>query len=350
MSDMSATGAVIGIIGNDVPRQLLLAAGALPYRLTGSWVAEIDAEASELLGAADAVTVRILSELRAQREDLDALVICNDSQSHLRLFYALRATGSDLPLHLLDVPEGDSTAVRRFAEEQYRALIDFCARITGRMPDAQSLRAAADVEQALGRALARLRDARHATPPTCSGSRALEIYLAASRLHPVDAVVEADAARGGELTPGVRVHMTGSSHPDPSVYRELEEQGCAIVGEDHDTGDHAWLGQAFLADSVDEVIAGLVDSHNARVSASSSAFSAERAELTATMAVDERADIVAAFVRELDEAPLWDLPDQITALGVHRLALLSRTRIRPGAQRSTARELATEITGKVSTE
>lgn len=349
MSDMSATSAVIGVIGNDVPRQLLLAAGARPYRLTGSWDAEIHAEASELLGAADAVTARILSELRAQREDLDALVICNDSQSHLRLFYALRATGSDLPLHLLDVPEGGSTAVRKFAEGQYRALIDFCGRITGRRPDAQSLRAAAAVEQALGRALARLREARRATPPTCSGSRALEIYLAASRLHPVDAVVEADAAHGAP-TPGVRVHMTGSSHPDPSVYRELEERGCAIVGEDHDTGDNAWLGQAFVADRVDEVIAGLVEAHFARVSASSGAFSAERAELTATMAMDEHADIVAAFVRELDEAPLWDLSDQIAALGAHQISLLSRTRIRPGAQRSAARELAAEITGEVSTQ
>lgn len=347
---MTERTAVIGIVGNDVPRQLLLAVHARPHRLTGSWAHDVDDEAAELLGAADAVTVRVLAELRALRDDLDALIICNDSQSHLRLFYALRALGGDLPLHLLDMPGGRSTPARRFAHGQYRALVGFCAAVTGRRPDTASLRAAAADEQTLGRALTRLRDARRATPPRCTGARALEVHLDASRSQPGDAVARVDRACDGDPVLGVRVHMTGSSHPDPSVYREIEEHGCVIVGEDHDTGDRAWLGEAVLADSLDDVIAGLVDAHFARVPASAGAFSAVRAELTTTMAVQERAEVVVAFIRDLDEAPLWDLADQRAALDGQRLALVDRTHIAPGAQSSAARELAAEITGTGASE
>ncbi|CAH0175719.1 hypothetical protein SRABI76_01396 [Microbacterium oxydans] len=341
MTDPRESGTIIGVVGNDVPRQLLLAAGARPYRLTGSWDSDVDAETSDLLGAADAVTVRILSELRAGGPHLDALIICNDDQSHLRLFYALRALNEDLPLHLLDMPGGRSASARRFAQRQYRALVDFCAGVTGHRPDEESLTAAADDEEALGRALANLRRARRADPPRCSGARALQVYLNASRLSPAAAVEAAEDARDGEPLPGVRVHVTGSSHPDPTVYREIEDRGCTIVGEDHDTGDRAWLGEAVASGSLDEVIDGLVDAHFVRVPGSAGAFSAERAELTAGMAADAQAAVVVSLIRDLDEAPLWDLPDQRAALDLDRMPLLTRTHIGPGEQLSAARELAT---------
>ena len=97
---MSAS-AVIGVVGNDVPRLLPLAAAAVPMRLTGSWDGPVDPAAQELLGASDLETVRILTELRAGAVHVDALVVCNDTQAHLRLFYVLRVTAPHLPLQLL---------------------------------------------------------------------------------------------------------------------------------------------------------------------------------------------------------------------------------------------------------
>lgn len=344
---MTETVPLIGIVGNDVPRQLVLATGTLPHRITGSWTGGISAEASELLGAADAVTARILTELLESTGEFDGLVICNDDQSHLRLFYALRATGFPLPLLLIDFPAGRSAPAQRFAEVQYRALADFCGRLSGRRADAGTLAAAADDERALGRALGRLRDARRALPSRCSGTRALELLLAASRSHPSDAVALIDAAIDDgpdAAATGIRVHMTGSSHPDPLIYRALEAHGCVVVGEDHDTGDLAWLGDAVDAGSLDAAITALVQARFARVSASPGAYSSDRAALTAAMASDARADAVVAFIRELDEAPLWDLPDQAEALRAQNLRFEVSARVGAADSDSTARELAEALT------
>ena len=39
------------------------------------------------------------------------------------------------------------------------------------------------------------------------------------------------------------VYITGSSHPDDSVYAALEEAGAIVVSEDHDAGDaETWRG------------------------------------------------------------------------------------------------------------
>jgi len=319
---------VIAVIGNDAPRQLMLACGARPYRLTGSWTGAVDPRAQELLGAADATVTRLLADLLAGRDRIDALVVCNDSQAHLRLFYALRAMGWETPLHLLDMPRDDTPPARRFAASQYRALVDFCAGVSGRSPDAAALAAAAAAELAVADALARLRDRRR--HGRCAGAPALEAALAASRLAPAEAAALIDATGADESAAGgIRLHLTGSDHPDPAVYRRLEERGCVIVSEDHDTGDGAWLGIGVDAGDVEDVIAGLVERHFARVASSRAASASERAELTARGATSAGADAVVALIRDLDEAPLWDLPDQEQALAERGVPFVVRSRIAP---------------------
>jgi len=334
---------VIAVIGNDVPRQMLLACGAVPYRLTGSWEGSLDSRARELLGAADAVAVRILSDLLSGRERIDALIVCNDSQAHLRLFYALRALRWETPLLLLDMPRGDTAPARRFARAQYRALVTFCAGITGRMPDGAALRSAASAERELGRALDRVRARR--LVGRCSGTAALDALLVAGRRSPQEAVTVLDAAGGSyeRATPTLRLHVTGSNHPDASVYRHLEQQGSVVVSEDHDTGERAWLGHAIDSDDLDEVTTGLLDAHFARIATSSTASAADRAELTTTMATAAHADAVLAFIRDVDEAPLWDLPDQQDALDAIGIPLHARSRIGADAAPTEAARAAESI-------
>lgn len=337
---MNPSAPVIAVVGNDAPRQLILACGAVPYRLTGSWDAPVDRKAEELLGAADAVAVRVLADLLAGRERIDAVIVCNDSQAHLRLFYALRAIGWSTPLHLLDMPRDDTAPARRFAGAQYRALMAFCAGVTGRSPDEAALRSAASDEQALADVLSTLRARRRSGG--CSGTEALEAALAASRLAPRDAVrVIETAGTDGVAGAGIRLHLTGSNHPDTTVYRRLEQRGCVVVSEDHDTGERAWLGAAVDAGDADDVITGLIELHLARVATSSTASASDRAELTAGEASAARVDVVVAFVRDLDEAPLWDIPDQQAQLAELDIPFVVRSRIAPDRAGPEA-ELAVE--------
>lgn len=344
---MITSAPVIGVVGDDVPRQLLLALGARPHRLTGSWTGAIDLEAQQLLGATDAAVARLLTELRSGAEPLDALIVCNDSQANLRLFYVLRATGSSVPVHLLDMPREVSEPARRFARSQLEALAAFGAAVTGRALDAASLATAADAEAAVGDALRRLRSRRRAHPSLCTGAAAFDAIRDAARLAPADAVARLDtaAAQAAPVPSGsIRVHVTGSSHPDATFYRELESDGsCVIVSEDHDTGDAAWLGEAVRGETADHVIEGLIDAHFARVTTSATSSSEGRAALTRDLAREAGADAVAAIIRELDEAPLWDLADQRDALA--GLPFVS-VRVAPGGEIEAARDLVRDVVAR----
>lgn len=339
---------VVGIVGNDVPRQLVLASGATPHRVTGSWTGAVDPVARDLLGAADAAVGRILSELRAGRVDCDGLVVCADSQANVRLFYVLRATAPDLPLHLVDLPRADSAAARRFARFQLESLAAFLTGVTGHAVDTAALASAADAERELGRALERLRARRRADPVRCSGTAALEALLDAARLDPGEAVARLDGALSDVPSAAVRVHLTGSNHPDAELYRVLEDHGCVVVSEDHDTGDGTWLGAAVDALTVEGAIEGLVDLHFARVGGSATASSAARAALTRENAETAAARVVGAVIREFDEAPAWDLPDQAALLARIDVALHTQPRVHPGDERRTVRELARTLTGEAA--
>lgn len=339
---------VIGVVGNDVPRQLVLASGATPHRFTGSWTGAVDPAAGELLGAADAVVGRILTELRADRFDCDGLVVCADTQANVRLFYVLRAIAPDLPLHLLDLQRGDSTAARRFARFQLESLAAFLCGVTGHAIDAASLASAANAERELGRALERLRARRRAEPAQCSGAAALDALLDAARLDPAHAVARVDDARSDVPGAAIRVHLTGSNHPDAELYGILEDNGCVVVSEDHDTGDGSWLGAAVDAPTVKEAIEGLIDLHFARVGGPATASSTARGLLTRDTAELASARIAGSLIRELDEAPAWDLPDQTARLAEIGVALREQTRVRPGDERRAARDLARELAGAMA--
>ncbi|MFE5410851.1 2-hydroxyacyl-CoA dehydratase [Microbacterium sp. NPDC056569] len=323
---------VVAIVGNDVPRQLVLGAGAIAYRLTGSWRGPIDPAAAQLLGAVDAPAARILTELTAGRVECDALIVSADSQAHVRLFYVLRAIAPHLAMHLLDLPHAESSAARRFAHVQLESLTTFLTGVSGRPADIASLTAAAQAERELGRSIARLRDRRRAVPPRCSGTVALEAMIAASRLTLSDAVARVDGARSDVAASATRIHVTGSDHPDADLYRELEEQACVVVSEDHDTGDAAWLGAAADGADVDEVLENLLDQHFARVGGSATASSAARARLTRDAVVQSRAERVVGIIRDLDEAPAWDVADQAALLAGIEVPFRVRTRVAPGGE------------------
>lgn len=336
---------VLGIIGNDVPRQLVLAAGVLPRRLHGSWTAPVDARAAALLGAADAVAARLLVQVRT--EPLDGLVVCNDCQASLRVFYVLRATLPELPVHLLDLPRDDRPAARRFVRRQFEGLLAFCLRIGGTPPDASALADAARAERAVGAARARLRERRRARPAQVRGAVALAALLDSARLDPAAAVERLNAAVDDTPATGARLHVTGSGHPDADVYRVLEEDGAVVVAEDHDSGDAAWVGDPIDSDDLDAVLEGLVTRHFSRIATSPTALSADRADITADVALDAQADIALAFIREADEAPMWDLADQRGALAVLGIGLAVVSPVRPGDELEAAREAAGLVRAEV---
>lgn len=343
------TTPLIGAIGADVPRQLVLAAGATPVRIFGSWSTPYSSEAWELLGAVDAVAPRILDEvLSGAHDDLAGLVVCNDSAADLRIFYVLRILSQrgrvPFPVHLLDTPRGGGAPRDRFVGRQYDRLVAFCESLTGERVDATGLRLSAARERELGRALTALRARRRAR--ACSGAAALDAYLAAATLSPEHATEIVDDA--AEAQDGEPVFVTGSAHPDASVYRQIEAAGLVVVGEDHDTGDAAWIGDAVDAGDLDEVIAELARRHAARPPLAARSRTRERATELERRVTETDASGVLAVIRELDDAPVWDLPAQRIVVEHRGLPFAARARIAPEAALLEADELASALAGVIA--
>lgn len=335
----------IGVVGADLPRQIVLAAGAVPRRLFGAWGGEVSTRAGELLGAVDAVAGRILDAVLAgAHDDLVGLVVCNDSQANLRMFYVLRMLSERgeiaFPVHLLDAPRGPGAARHAFVVAQYERLVDFCVRVTGNAVDAAVLRLAGEAEQRVVDALERLRERR--ADGRLSGTAALRAQLAAGGLEPDAAVEVIDAA---ETTPaeGERIFVTGSAHPDPSVYEELERAGVIVAGEDHDTGDAGWFAASVTGATATDMLADLASLHADRAPAAARDTTAERVAALRRRVAETRSTAVLSLVRELDDAPAWELPAFRDALDDMGVRFASRVRIdsdAPAAAKDAATTLA----------
>ncbi len=342
----------IGVVGADVPRQIVLACGAVPVRILGSWTGAVSQEATELLGAADAVPARVLDEILSGAHDqLAGMVVCNDSMANLRVYYVLRILAErgrvPFPVHLLDAPRGGGSHRRRFVSHQYERLAAFVSGATGQPVNATALAEAAAREAALGAALEAVRGRRRER--ALSGTTALAAYRAAAQLSPEDALERitdlvrsaAEPVERNEFAEpagaGMPVYLTGSSHPDATVYTELEAAGAVVVGEDHDTGDAAWIGDTVTAATLQEACALLADRHAVRPPAAARSLSSERTDHLLAEAHRCGAAGVVALVRDLDDGPVWDLAEYRPALASRDLWLAERLRVpAAGVQDATA--------------
>lgn len=345
----------IGIIGADAPRQILLAAGATPVRLFGAWSGDISREAAELLGAADAVAARVLDGvLSGMHDGLAGLVVCNDSAANLRVYYVLRLLAErgriPYPVQLLDTPRGGGPHVNRFVARQYERLAGFVSGCTGQALDAESLAAAAGRENSLGKALGCVRERR--VSGALSGSSALRCYAAAAQLPPEQALAAIEAIQQND-TPGTMlpaVFMTGSSHPDTTVYEALEQAGIGIVGEDHDAGDAAWIGQTVNTASSGEAFRALAELHAQRPPSASRSLTSERTEHLLTEVHRTGAAGVVALVRDLDDGPVWDLPAQREALAARGTWLAGVVRVPADGTAAAAADLiaSVQLSGEIA--
>ncbi|UUT34708.1 2-hydroxyacyl-CoA dehydratase family protein [Microbacterium elymi] len=226
--------------------------------------------------------------------------------------------------------------------QQLEALTAFCTRLSGSSSTPESLRASAAGEADVAAALGRLR-ARRRAPSPVAGTSALAAMIAATSQTATDAVAALDAVVETAPPGALRAHLTGSAHPDASVYARLEEHGIVVVSDDHQTGDETRLGACVDSGDLDEVHAGLVDHHFARTAGSAGASIAARAAITRVGAQGSGAQAVVSLIREGDEAPAWDLAairEELAGVGI---PVLLRRWIPRGGSSTAAIEVAAEL-------
>ena len=319
-------GPVIGVIGRDVPLELIDAAGARPFTLQGDPTLDTTGADHYLGTGLDPAARSILAVLLdGGLGHLDAIVACTDSEGSSRLYYLLRELarvdpGAGVPpLHLVDVLHRRRPSSLRYTTRQVAGLSRVLAGWTGRPMTDRSLAEAVEERNEVRRHLQAIDALRGELRPRLSGSDLLTARAASGRLPAavalplLAAAVEAVMDGAGPITePGpVRLLLTGSAHHEPAVTATIEGAGGAVVADDHPTGA---LGSGLLCRA--PTIQAVAERAWADGGTPQRASSAERAAATARLASERRVDLVLAYARRHDEAPLWDAAAQRAALRV----------------------------------
>lgn len=314
---------VIGVLGRSVPRELVTAAAAQPVRLSPLRLTSPDEPVPANLPDSIAdelgpVVARVLATLLSGGLGwIDGLVIGRDSETHTKLFYALREfrRGGDYPrlppftfFDLLKLPSRTSA---RYNRAQARRLADTVGRWSGYPAGPREVAAAIEDSLATDEALREVTDRRTAHPPSVSGRDGLVFAGAAqvldgpsfrARLR-AELPGSAPAPDGARGTGGLRVLVTGSGQDDPWVYEVLEDAGIVIVGDDHDWGYPGQVSQRLTADPIDY----LVDKYHFDLAGPARTGLAERTAHTIAWASAASARAVLHIAADHDDAPRWEI-------------------------------------------
>lgn len=313
---------VVGVLGHDVPRELVLAAGLLPIRLAPARLLDAPVGSDSPLQLAPDCQA-FLDALRAGELDwIDALVIGRDSESHTKLFYGLRelvAMGEAprLDLCFYDLVRLPTEASAHYNRVRAREFIGLLSAWSGAALSEDAISASVAASNTTTTLLEAVADLRASRPARLGGLDALLLDGAAMTLPPGASQELLAAALADPPTPppGRRVFVSGSPQDDLALVQAIEGAGFVIVGEDHDWGDRSFAVIPETADPLD----GLVDRYHLGPPGAARTGLDERGRYTCRQALDRGADAVLQLVFDHDEAPEWEFPllrDTLAAHGV----------------------------------
>jgi benzoyl-CoA reductase/2-hydroxyglutaryl-CoA dehydratase subunit BcrC/BadD/HgdB len=324
-------GPVVGFLSNNVPVELIHAAGCFPLQL-----APVPGEATPLgdrymESLFDPMARSVFEHLlRGDFGFVDLLVLPRSVDSFQRLYYylcELRRTGveavPDTWLYdLLHTPWYTS------AEYNYARTVELKQRLdalSGTVVTDDQLRASIALYNRIRDKLARASARRRNIPCELSGVAALELFSASQLMEPeafearLDDLLASPPARLG----GPRVVLIGSAHDEPIVHRMVARLGGQVVGDYH------WRGELLLAGHVDQDLPPLraLSCHYHRDSFSHRRFPSSAgadSDAVVEFVQSAQADAAVFFYYAEEEALTWDFPAQRRALdraGVPSLCL-----------------------------
>jgi hypothetical protein len=335
-------GQVVGLLGWSAPRELVVAAGLLPVRLSPDRIARPDgARESMAPGLALAAgprgdgsaagfareltpgTARLAAALLSGALDwIDFLLIGRDCEAHTRLFYVLRelrrsgAAPGLPPVAFFDLLRLPSRTSARYNRQRTAELSGVIAGWSGRPVTPAGLAGAVGAARETAHSFGRIQALRTRPQPAITGSDALTAAIAAqvlpvTQLRPLLAAALAAGPAGavpgeavpGEAVPAARVFLAGSAVDDLTAYEALEDLGLAVVGEDHEWGDDGSEAPAATRDPLD----GIVDRYQFAHGGAARAGLRDRVGQTAARIAAAGPDGVLYLLGPHDEAAGWEL-------------------------------------------
>jgi len=315
-------GKVVGYFCDNVPDEMILAAGFFPFRISGDpWGGtELADRYTEPFYQPDVRSM--LNMLLSGRYDfLDFLIIPYSRDAILALYYHLgkvQQINPDLKLpelYLFDIPRTRFWLSSRYMRDRVRELKKKLEEWSGKEISNKSLSRAIATGNENKMLLKKVAALRAAEPPRISGVEALQIIgssmfmlkeehnkLLRQFLKETDGLPARD---------GVRLFVEGSPIDNLQLYELVESCSAIIVGE-----DNCW-GNRYSDDPIDlslEPLEAITERYHLKSPCPRMHFMDKRTDYCLRSAVEAKTHGVLFFFLEWDNAPAWEYPDQKKAL------------------------------------
>jgi benzoyl-CoA reductase/2-hydroxyglutaryl-CoA dehydratase subunit BcrC/BadD/HgdB len=323
----AAGGKVLGYLCDNVPTELVSAAGFLPIRISGDPEGSTEAvrryvdglfQPTRRIGFAESMLSRLLD---GTYEYLDYLIVPHNRHAIQAIYQELLRAGATFPelqlpeLYLLDtswLPFYSSEVFNRDRLlDLHRALEGWAGHeITDEMLSESIV--AGNENRVL---LAQVAALRAADPPRLSGVDALQIVGASMTMPRSEhsallraLLAEADALPARD---GLRVFVGGSPHDNLAFYEIAESCGATVIAEDHCWGNRAadWPVRTDLPP-----LQALASRFHQQPACSITFPLSTTVDGCIRRAALARADAAIFFDLEHETAQVWETPDEIRAL------------------------------------
>jgi benzoyl-CoA reductase/2-hydroxyglutaryl-CoA dehydratase subunit BcrC/BadD/HgdB len=325
-----ALGPVVAFASNNVPIELIHAAGCFPLQLP-ALPGEPTPRADLYMERAFDPMARSIFErlLRQELSFVDLIVLPRSVDSFHRLYYYLcelqRTATERVPdTFLYDVLH---TPWYSSAEYNYASTIALCQKLEELTRVAIcpfAIAASIVLYNRIRRKLAEVSGRRHSVPCGLAGTEAIELCIASQHMRPeaFEGVLDDVLARPSRVAEGKRVIAVGSAQDTPRLHASIGEAGGQVVADYH------WRGDLLFGACVDESLPPLraLSSHYHRDS-----WSVRTYPSTVTGLVEwarrSRAQAAIFYYHEGEEALTWDYPacaGALASIGVPSLRLDSQ--------------------------
>ena len=308
---------VVCIAGYDVPEEIILAAGMLPFRVTGYYGGERVSAEKYLEYSFGAIWKGLWESIAEDYAGLmDYLVFSSSSDMFLKLFYYLRTMRRLEPerplpeLKYLDfelVEHVFKTQERN--ERELRDLIGTVEGWSGRKITADTLKEAIALCNEYRAALSEFSALRGKDDCRVTGSEALVVIGGSMFMEKREAIetvrAVTEAAKGWDKAAGERVYYVGSPQETTEVYELAEASGLNIVGEDHDMGARMFDTQVR---TTIEPVSALAERLLNRMPSSEKGSISARVRAIGEKLEETGADGFLTYMNNNDEAYVWDYP------------------------------------------
>ena len=305
------------LVGYDIPDEIVLAAGMVPFRITGYYGGERKAAEKYLEYSFGAIWKGLFETVAEDYAGLmDYAVFSSSSDMFLKLFYYFRTLKRLEPQRPLpEMKYLDFELVQKSFKSQERNerelqdLVEQLETWSGNKVTKQALSDAIKLCNRYRAALEAFSALRKTSAPTVTGSEALVVIGGSMFMDKEQAIAAIQAvSAAAENWPEVeatKVYYVGSPHEITEFYQLAEDCGLNIVGEDHDMGDRMF---DTLVDEALEPISAIASRILLRMPSSEKGGVDERARWIGEKLEKSGADCLLTYMNVNDEAYVWDYP------------------------------------------